>query len=197
MLKENQPVKLRTFVPGGKLPPADKSGQPLDPEIRGSITKLTKGHALVCFTAISEGIRLAVNRENGRLVIVIDNQIPKDCAELKVGDVEAVAPEDLIPAESASREPAAEQPKECTRAEAEQILKDVAPWATLDWMLLGGHVRQSIDGKFRPDELRRAAGMLKTFYENSRVEQAKFGDEVKEYNRLRDKLKDARGTVVI
>lgn len=60
--KENTPVELKVIAG-----PADKDGKPA--QIKGIITKLTKAHALVRFTSISEGIKLTVKR-SGELVII-------------------------------------------------------------------------------------------------------------------------------
>ena len=137
-------------------------GHPVDgkhPVIRGRITKLMHGHAIVCFESITEGLRLAV-KPTGQLVVLGKmDTLEKDWKELKKGDIEAVPVADIC---------AVEQPKQVpawiTREQAEHLMGKYSD--SLDGLIEQGSIQQSVEGLLRTSDVGFCRAALPTFIAN-------------------------------
>src|SRR6476620_3440824 len=109
--KENQKVELHIPI-----------GHPVDgkhPEVRGRITKLMHGHAIVCFKSITEGLRLAVKPSGHLVVLGRMDKLEPDWTQLNSGDIEAVPLSDLAAGNEVESKP---EPEWITREQAVHYL---------------------------------------------------------------------------
>jgi hypothetical protein len=170
--REGQAVELKTF------------GMPIDGkhvEVKGTITKLTPGHAIVCFKSITPGVRLAVKRTGALALLGSKDKLEPDWTLLDVGDIEAVPLDDLSAVQETK--PA---PEWITREHAEHWLGKYAK--DLDHCIEKGIIKQNVDGLLRCADVTWYCAAIPTYIANSEKEQRKFGDAAKEFNRLGSQL---------
>lgn len=182
--KENQKVELHIPL-----------GHPVDgkhPVIQGRITKLTHGHAIVCFEFITEGLKLAV-KPSGQLVVLGKmDELEPEWTQLKVGDIEAIPMDDLQGIAAAESTPA---PEWITREQAVHCLNNLAKYVPkgdvgkfVDSYVEEGIIKQNIEGLLRTSDVGFLRRSFPTYCENIAKEQRRFGDEAKEFNRLGSQL---------
>src|SRR5581483_2879089 len=155
--KEGQSVELK-MIP----PPPDANGKPA--VVKGTITKLTKGHAIVRFDLISDGLQLAVKRSGDLVLLGAKDKLEKDCALLQAGDVEAIAFDDLN-----AREERKPMPEWITREVAEHWLGEYA--ASLNYFIENKTIDQSIEGLLRTSDVAYIRDSVPTLEANIKAEQ--------------------------
>ncbi len=158
---EGQEVQLNTH------------GTPVDGKeaiVKGTITKLTHGHAIVCLKSVSEGVRLAV-KPSGELVLLGEKgTLAPDWKQLKTGDIEAVPLADIVPVREYKP-----MPEWITREQAEHWLGEFS--GHLDSFIESGIVKQSVEGLLRTSDVTWLRGALPTYAENARRESERTSHE--------------------
>lgn len=159
--KEGQQVELNTF------------GKPVDGKhalIKGTITALTHGHAILCFKSISPGVRLAV-KPSGQIVMLGETgKAEPDWKLLSLGDIEAVPLADLCAV--VESQPI---PEWVTPEEAEHWLGEYA--YCLNGSIERGTVKQSIDGKLLTSDVLYLCKVVPTLVANNKREQLMSAQE--------------------
>ncbi len=149
--------------------------------VKGMITKLTHGHAIVCIRSISEGVRLAV-KPSGDIVLLGPTSILKSgWKRLDIGDSEAVPLSNLRL--DVEYKPA---PEWISVEAAKRWLGKYA--GGLDESIKRGSIKPTVDGLVRAADIAWMKAAYPTYEANLEKEQRQFGDDAKEFNRLGSKL---------
>jgi hypothetical protein len=153
--KEGQTVQLNT----------------LHASVKGTITKLMHGHAIVCFKSISEGVRLAV-KPTGQIVVLGEKgKLEPDWKLLNIGDIEAVPlPDLLVVGESKPI------PEWITHEQAEHWMGEYSE-DYLDRMIKSGSIKQSVEGLLRASDVLFLREAIPTFAANCERERLMRSEE--------------------